>query len=85
MTRAAERDLKALARRPPQPDIVKRIDAAIVALGTEPRPVGSIKLHGSEFHRIVVAEYRIVYEVVDSPAIVTVDRVRHRRDVYRGL
>jgi addiction module RelE/StbE family toxin len=87
LTRPAERDLKTIARRPRHPDTIKRIDTAILALGSEPRPLGSIKLHGGkDLYRIVVAaEYRIVYEVVDSSAVVTVVRVRDRQDVYRGL
>ena len=83
LTRAAERDLKSLAKRPPEPGVLKRIDEAILSLRDEPRPVVSIRLQGSEFRRITVSDYRIVYDVVDGPAVVTVVRVRHRREVYR--
>jgi mRNA interferase RelE/StbE len=65
---------------------VKRIDEAILALRAEPRPSGSMKLRGgSELRRVVVGDYRIVYDVVDDPAVVTIARIRHRRDVYRDL
>jgi len=33
--------------------------------------------------RIRVGEYRIVYTVADDVLIVAIERVRHRREVYR--
>jgi mRNA interferase RelE/StbE len=33
--------------------------------------------------RIRVGEYRIVYEIDDKAQIILVNRVRHRREVYR--
>jgi len=55
-TPAAARDLRDLARRPPEPGIVKRIDQTILALADDPRPAGSIKLQGSDFRRVAVSD-----------------------------
>lgn len=84
---AAARDIKALERRPPNPELLPRITAAIRALSVEPRPAGARKLQGNDDHwRIVVAaEYRVLYQVSDAERVVTVLRVADRRDIYRGL
>jgi mRNA interferase RelE/StbE len=48
-------------------------------------PFGSEKLQGSEHaHRIRVGDYRVVYEVVVETKLVEIQRVRHRKDVYRS-
>ncbi len=85
LTSAAARDLKGFAKRPPEPDLLKRIDEALRALAADPRPAGSVKLQGGDFRRVAISDYRIIYQVVDDPAVVTVARVRHRREVYRDL
>ncbi|HEX5398953.1 MAG TPA: type II toxin-antitoxin system RelE/ParE family toxin [Verrucomicrobiae bacterium] len=35
------------------------------------------------WRRIRVGDYRVVYEITDEIRIVRVNRVRHRREVYR--
>jgi mRNA interferase RelE/StbE len=35
--------------------------------------------------RVRLGDYRIIYEINDAEQVLTVARVRHRRDVYRGL
>jgi mRNA interferase RelE/StbE len=80
-TEAAEHDLAALPR-----DILSRVDAKIVALADRPRPRGSELLQGSRsLRRLRVGVYRVIYQVDDAEHVVTIARVRHRRDVYRGL
>jgi mRNA-degrading endonuclease RelE of RelBE toxin-antitoxin system len=32
-----------------------------------------------------VGDYRVVYRIDDRARLVEIERVRHRRDVYRGL
>ena len=78
--RAAEKDLKRVAAAF-QPTLI----AAIQALADMPRPPGCKKLVGSGGNdwRIRVADYRVVYEIADAIHIVRINRVRHRRDVYR--
>ena len=79
LERAAEKDLSRLTS-----EIHNRVIAAIRALGTTPRPPGCRKLAGSKDHwRIRVGDYRVVYEIADEIRIVRINRVRHRREVYR--
>jgi mRNA interferase RelE/StbE len=76
--RSAEHDLKRLPR-----PIFLRLNHQILALREEPRPSGTRKLKGKlEGWRIRVGDYRIVYQIDDSAHVVTIIRVRHRRDVY---
>jgi mRNA interferase RelE/StbE len=76
--RPAERDL----RRLPQP-LFRRINQAILALADDPRPSGTRQLKGAlDGWRLRVGHYRIVFQVDDTARIVTIIRVRHRRDVY---
>jgi mRNA interferase RelE/StbE len=63
---------------------VERILAAVGQLAEEPFPHGSQKLTNSErTFRIRVGDYRVVYEVYSAERTVEIQRVRHRRDVYR--
>lgn len=77
--RSAEKDLKRLSS-----EVRTRAVAALLALGKNPRPTGSRKLAGTDNDwRIRVGDYRIIYEIADEIRIVRINRVRHRRDVYR--
>ena len=77
--RGAEKDLARLSS-----EIHDRVIVAIQALAQNPRPPGCRKLTGSKNDwRIRVGEYRVVYEIADEIRIVRVNRVRHRREVYR--
>jgi mRNA interferase RelE/StbE len=69
--------------RPIPNDDVARIMAKIYSLGDDPKPVGSIKLAGSESYRIRQGNYRIVYEIEDKKLIVVIVKVGSRKDVYR--
>lgn len=63
---------------------VSRIVAAVAKLADEPLPHGSQKLTGSErTYRIRVGDYRIGYELLRDAKVVEIQRVRHRKDVYR--
>lgn len=79
VTRAAERDLRAL------PDnLLKRVDVKILSLAANPRPDGVRKLAGSDsLYRVRVGDYRIIYEVQDRAILIIIVRVRHRGEVYR--
>jgi mRNA interferase RelE/StbE len=79
LERSAEKDLARLASV-----VHDRIIAAIQALARNPRPPGCRKLAGSKNDwRIRVGDYRVIYEIADEIRIVRVNRVRHRREVYR--
>jgi len=56
----------------------------VSALSKNPRPFGCRKLSGSENDwRIRVGDYRVIYEIADANRIVRINRVRHRKEVYR--
>jgi len=79
LERAAEKDLSRLSV-----EIHDRLIVAIRSLGQNPRPSGCRKLAGSKNDwRIRVGDYRVIYEIADTIRVVRVNRVRHRREVYR--
>lgn len=79
LERAVERDLKKLSVR-----MHDRVISAIQGLAKNPRPTGCRKLTGGDNDwRIRVGDYRVVYEIADTIRVVRVNRVRHRREVYR--
>ena len=58
--------------------------AALRSLATDPRPRGCRKLAGRQDDwRIRVGDYRVIYGIADDTRIVSINRVRHRGDVYR--
>ena len=62
----------------------ERIVEVVELLSQNPFPHGVEKLSGSEHaYRIRLGDYRIVYEVVAESKLVEIQRVRHRKDVYR--
>jgi mRNA interferase RelE/StbE len=76
---STKKDLRKLPR-----EEVPRILAAAVALAVDPFPHGCEKLSGAEqTDRIRVGDYRVLYEVNISTQMVEIQRVRHRKDVYR--
>ena len=60
-----------------------RVKEAILALASDPRPTGSLKLAQRDGWRIRVGDYRVIYEIDDTLRAITVLHVGHRRDVYR--
>lgn len=60
-----------------------RVAAAILALATEPKPNGSIRIKSEKsVWRIRVGEYRVAYTVDDKGKVLTVIRVGPRGDFY---
>ena len=78
LSRRAEKDLDGL---PPRG--AARVIAAIRGLAADPRPSGAGKLVTVEGYRQRVGVDRIIYAVDDAARLVTVYRVRHRREAYR--
>jgi mRNA interferase RelE/StbE len=69
-------------RRLPQ-DTLRRIDRAITALATNPRPPGCKKLAGYQnLYRVRVGDWRISYAVEDDRLIVLVLEVAPRGGAY---
>jgi mRNA interferase RelE/StbE len=64
--------------------IRQRLKRHIDSLATDPRPSGTLKMHGEpDLYRIRVGDYRIVYYVWDREREVLVVKIRNRREVYR--
>ena len=78
---AVQKDFRSIPQR-----TLLRILESIEGLTTNPFPVQSIKLAGSDrLYRIRVGDYRIIYEVETEAREIMVHYVRHRREVYRPL
>lgn len=66
------------------PPINKAIRKAINNLENEPRPRGVKKLIGSKNgFRVRAGDYRILYTIDDHRHIITIYRIRYRKEVYR--
>jgi len=77
--------LKARKQFTDLPSVVKpRVAEVIGALADDPRPSTSQELEGLVGYRIHSGDYRILYVIDDKAKVVTIYRVKHRRDVYRG-
>ena len=78
---SVDKDLQSIPR-----PLVARIIAHVERLPSDPFPPQSAKLQGAErLYRLRVGDYRVVYEVDTDALHITVQHVRHRRDVYRRL
>lgn len=76
-----DRDTAGLPR-----SVLERIDRKILALAENPRPSGAIKLAGgSNFYRLRIGDYRVIYTIDDRRQAVTIMLIAHRRESYRGL
>jgi mRNA interferase RelE/StbE len=61
-----------------------RTQAAIDDLQRNPRPRGVRKIRGqANYWRLRVGSYRVLYEIDDAAATLTIYRIRHRREAYR--
>ena len=65
------------------PDIRRRIQAAIELLAEDPRPPAATRLVGGAGEwRVRTGDYRVIYEIHDGELLVLVLRMAHRREVY---
>ena len=55
----------------------------ILRLEHDPRPHGVKKLRDSEYYRIRVNDYRVIYSIDDRNKAVVVLDINHRKDAYR--
>ena len=76
---SAQKDLDSLERH-----VLDRIKPKMIALKTDPRPEGSVKLTGEEGYRIRIGDYRVLYRVDDASRIIYFYRIKHRKEVYRA-
>ena len=76
---SVEKDL----RKIPQ-EYFKTIISKIKLLANNPHPKGSKKLKdSSNFWRIRINNYRVIYEITESPKIIRIYKISHRKDIYR--
>lgn len=59
------------------------IKKAIYNLEENPRPTGCKKLKGRNAYRIRIADYRVIYEIIDSELVVDIIEIGDRKDVFR--
>jgi mRNA interferase RelE/StbE len=74
----ADRQIKKLP-----PEYFKLVRQHIKELADNPRPFGAEKLTNKEGYKLRVGVYRVLYTIDDKEQVVTVYRVKHRREVYR--
>lgn len=64
----------------------RRIAEAIDALAVNPYPHGALKLEGFKNHwRVLVGNFRIVYEIRSGELVVFVIKIADRKEVYKSL
>lgn len=72
----------ARALRKLDPQVARRIQAAIALLAEDPRPPASRPLRGRPAWRVGVGDYRIIYTIEDDVLLIVVVMLEHRRDIY---
>jgi len=78
---AAQRQLKRLP-----PGDAARLRGPILALATEPRLAGVVKIAGTDFWRLRVSELRVIYMVEDDDRLVIVLKIARRSEsTYRRI
>ncbi len=66
------------------PQVRRRLQAAMELLATEPRPPAATQLVGGAGEwRVRTGDYRIVYEIQDDRLLVLVLSAGHRREIYQ--
>jgi mRNA interferase RelE/StbE len=70
------------ALRKLDPQVARRIQAAVALLAEDPRPPASRPLRGRPAWRVRVGDYRVIYTIEDDVLLVVVVTLGHRRDVY---
>jgi len=64
----------------------EKIEDAIDNLAEVPRPFGAKKLAASDgLYRIRIIDYRIIYSINDQIRIVSIERIGHRKAIYKEL
>lgn len=62
--------------------LLKRIFQKLILLEKDPKPEDAQIIQGSDYHRVRVGDYRIVYKVEDGELRVIIAMIGHRRDIY---
>ena len=72
---------KQFRKLPPQVQDI--IVPKMLYLENDPRPHGVKKLRDSQYYRIRINDYRVVYSINDKNKTVVVLDIDHRKDAYR--
>lgn len=64
------------------PQDAARVRETMEALTGNPYPRQSLKLRDREGYRLRVGDYRVIYEVDEDEAIITVLQIGHRQGIY---
>ena len=77
----AQRDMRRLSH-----EVAERVRAAIDSLEQDPRPRGCVLLRERRppTWRVRVGPWRILYQIDDEGAVLTITGVRHRAQAYRS-
>jgi mRNA interferase RelE/StbE len=62
-----------------------KIQLVLLKLKENPKPYDSQKLTSVPLWRIREGDYRIVYNIDEKEKAITVVRIGHRREIYRGF
>jgi len=62
-----------------------RIYAAVELLQDDPRPPASLKIKGTDYFRVRVGNYRILYSIENQKLLVLIIDIGHRREIYRTV
>jgi len=72
---SAQKDLDSLDKK-----FFSQIQQKIVALVSDPRPAGCLKLTAQEGYRIRSGDYRILYRIDDGKNVIYIYRIKHRKE-----
>ena len=64
-------------------DYARLISKHIDLLEQNPRPTDSKKLKGDAGYSLRIGTYRVLYDIDDKAQMVTIYRIKHRREAYR--
>lgn len=78
LRRQAYKDLESIPS-----DYKRLISEHIDSLELNPRPADSKKLKGDAGYSLRVGTYRVLYDIDDKAKMVTIYRIKHRREAYR--
>ncbi len=80
ISRTADKNLKNIPKM-----YMKQIFTKIEELSENPYPKDSKKLKGSDYYRIIVSSYRIIYSIVKDILKIFIVNISHRKDIYNKL
>ena len=79
--KSVRKDLRKLPR-----SICRHILDSIQSLQQDPLPKNATKIQSYEhYYRMRIGEYRVIYHFKKKIEIITIIRVRHRKDAYKNL